>query len=378
MSWSAGAVRAVAAAAGLALASCSGEQAAPEVKLPPVTAAAVEQRDLEDRIEATGELVSPARAMIAAEVAGRVTEVVVDEGVFVEAGAVVMEIDPERRELERRNARAAAVEAGAALAETRRQTERVRKLFREQIASKAQLDQAETAQSAAESRHAAAEARAQLADRALRDASVTAPFAGQIARRPVSRGEFVNTGQPLFELVAVNPLEVEFHVTERDSARVGPGQRVGVAVAPYPGESFEGSVSMIAPTIDSRSRTLRVKATIQNPDGRLRPGTFARVDLGIALRPDVLLIPEEAVLQRADGAVVFRLRDDGSVERRVVQLGTHVGGAVEVIGLAPQDRVVTRGHTELTDGVRVAVHSGDGSAPASAVGAAPERNEEPR
>jgi membrane fusion protein (multidrug efflux system) len=376
MSWSAVGVRTVITAA-LALAACGGEQAAPEAKLPPVTAAAVEQRDLEDRIEATGELISPSKAMIAAEVAGRVTEVVKDEGEFVETGEAVMEIDPERRELELRNAHAAAVEARSALAETRRQTDRVRKLYREQIASKAQLDQAETAQSAAESRHSAAVAREQLAERAVRDASVTAPFAGQIARRPVSRGEFVNMGQPLFELVAVNPLEVEFHLTERDSARVGTGQRVGVAVAPYPGESFEGTVSMISPTIDSRTRTLRVKATIQNPDGRLRPGTFARVDLGIAVRPDVMLIPEEAVLQRADGAVVFRLRDDGSVERRIVQLGTHVDGAVEVIGLAASDRVVTRGHTELTDGVRVVVHAPDGSDAATAVSAAPQTGEKP-
>jgi hypothetical protein len=75
---------------------------------------------------------------------------------------------------------------------------------------------------------------------------------------------------------------------------------------------------------------------------------------------------------------VFRLRDDGSVERRIVQLGTHVDGAVEVIGLAASDRVVTRGHTELTDGVRVAVHAADGTDPATAVSAAPQAEEKPR
>ncbi len=365
-----------AAAAGLALAGC-GKEPETEARLPPVTAALVEQRDLEDRIEASGELISPSKAMIAAEVAGRVTEVVKDEGEFVETGEVVMEIDPERRELERKNARAAAVEARSAFAESARQTERVRKLYKQEIASKAQLEQAETARASTDSRLAAAAAREQLAERAVRDASVTAPFSGQIARRPVSRGEFVNMGQPLFELVAVDPLEVEFHLTERDSARVVAGQKVGVSVAPYPGETFDGTVTMISPTIDSRTRTLRVKATLENREGKLRPGTFARVDLGIALRAGLLLIPEEAVLQRADGSVVFRLRDDDSVERLVVQVGTHVGGAVEVNGLAPGDRVITRGHTELSDRVRVAVQAADGGS-ATAVSAAPAAQEEAR
>jgi membrane fusion protein (multidrug efflux system) len=372
-----GRIGAAVAAIGLALAGC-GEKAGPQASLAPVAATQVEQRDIEDRIEASGELISPSKAMIAAEVSGRVTDVVKDEGEYVQAGEVVMEIDPERRKLELQNARATAVEARAALSEVRRQSERVRKLYKQEIASQAQLDQAETAESGAASRLSAAEAREQLAERAVRDASVTAPFSGQIARRPVSRGEFVNMGQALFELVAVDPLEVEFHLTERDSARVDAGQRVGVSVAPWPGETFDGTVTMISPTIDSRSRTLRVKAEIQNDDGRLRPGTFARVDLGIAVRPKVLLIPEEAVLQRADGAVVFRLRADDSVERVVVQLGTHIDGVVEVSGLAAGDRVVTRGHAELSDGVRVAVHSPNGGEPATGVSAGPTAQERPR
>jgi membrane fusion protein (multidrug efflux system) len=372
-----GRIGAAVAAIGLALAGC-GEKAGPQASLAPVAATLVEQRDIEDRIEASGELISPSKAMIAAEVGGRVTDVVKDEGEYVQAGEIVMEIDPERRKLELQNARATAVEARAALSEVRRQSERVRKLYKQEIASQAQLDQAETNESAAASRLSAAEAREQLAERAVRDASVTAPFSGQIARRPVSRGEFVNMGQALFELVAVDPLEVEFHLTERDSARVNAGQRVGVSVAPWPGETFDGTVTMISPTIDSRSRTLRVKAEIQNDDGRLRPGTFARVDLGIAVRPKVLLIPEEAVLQRADGAVVFRLRPDDSVERVVVQLGTHVDGVVEVSGLAAGDRVVTRGHAELSDGARVAVHSPNGSAPEKSVSAGPTPQEESR
>ena len=106
----------------------------------------------------------------------------------------------------------------------------------------------------------AARAELGVADRALRDASVRAPFAGWIARRDVSRGEYVRPGQPLFELVALDPIEVEFSVAERDSARVHIGQQVGVKVAPYPEEAFQGEVTVISPTLDPKTRTLRVQA----------------------------------------------------------------------------------------------------------------------
>ncbi len=78
---------------------------------------------------------------------------------------------------------------------------------------------------------------------------------------------------------------------------------------------------MISPTVDSKTRTLRVKARIANPDGRLRPGLFARTDLGVATREGALLVPEEAVLQRADGEVVFVTTADNHVRRVVVKTG---------------------------------------------------------
>jgi membrane fusion protein (multidrug efflux system) len=201
-----------------------------------------------------------------------------------------------------------------------------------------------------------------VAERTLRDASVKAPFPGTVGRRQVSRGEFVQVGQPLFELVALDPVEVEFHVAERDSARVDEGQTVEVHVAPYPDEAFHGTVRTISPTIDARTRTLRVEAEIPNPDGRLRPGLFARVDLGVAQRADVMLVPEEAVLQRADGQIVYRTGVDNRVERVAVTTGEHHEGLVEIAsGLRPSDAVVTRGQAALVDGSRVSPRHPDGT-----------------
>jgi membrane fusion protein (multidrug efflux system) len=172
----------------------------------------------------------------------------------------------------------------------------------------------------------------------------------------------VREGQTLFELVSLDPIEVEFHLPEADAARVGLGMKIDVGVAPYPGENFEATVHVVSPTIDRKTRTLRVRALIDNHDGRLRPGLFARANLGVARREGVILVPEEAVQQRADGAVVFRVLEGNRVERRLVTLGSMRAGEVEIrSGLAQGDRVISRGHADLVDGSLVSPRRPDGT-----------------
>ena len=238
----------------------------------------------------------------------------------------------------------------------------MRELRANKVASQTQLDQAETELKLAKSRLLAAEAQLGVLERALRDATVTAPFSGLIARRTVSRGEFVNPGQELFELVRLDPIEVEFHVTEIDSGLVALGQTVEVRVAPYPDETFGASVIFVSPTIDTRNRTLRVKAQLENPEGRLRPGLFARVDLGISAREGVPMVLEEAILRRADGAVGFRVDGQNRAERIVIETGVYHEGYVEVVkGLARGDMIVSRGQARLADGQLVVPRNPDGS-----------------
>ena len=320
---------------GCGSAESTGEKAAPPVSIAPVTVT-----DLLEEIQASGELLALSQAKIAAEVGGRITGIVVEEGLPVEAGAVVLLIDPEARELDLKGARASMTEASAGLSEARREAQRIRRLKAKNMASQSQLDSAETAYKRARSQAEGAEARLGVAQRALREASVAAPFTGMVAERYVSPGEYVQPGQPLFELVALDPIEVEFTLPEADSSRVALGNSVAVRVAPYPTEEFDGIVTFVSPTIDARTRTLRVKATIENQDGRLRPGLFARADLGVAMQTDVTLVPEEAVLQRADGAVLFIMRGDRA-QRVSIEAGRHRGGMVVIReGLDPDAIVI--------------------------------------
>jgi membrane fusion protein (multidrug efflux system) len=345
----------------LAVACGRGAEAPPPVAAG-VTLAPVSVRALDERIEATGELRAKDSAKIAAEVAGRVTETPYEEGARVAAGTIVMRIDPERHSLERDTAAAGLAEAQANLVEQKRTLERMRGLHAGRVASQERLDQAETAAKLAAARVEAARAQLSMAERARHDADVMAPFDGVIAQRFVSRGEFVQPGKPLFELVALDPIEVEFRLAERDVGRVRPGVPVEVRVAPYPEERFTATVTVIAPTVDPTTRTLRVRGELPNSDRRLQPGLFARADLGVSQRPAVAMIPEEAVLQRADGAVAFRFVPPDRVERRVIRTGAHDAGSVEVVeGLSPGDRVVTRGHADLVDGAVVEIRNPDGS-----------------
>ena len=344
--------------------ACGNDDVAETSPARPVVVTRVLVRDLEERIEASGQLLAKHEADVAAQVAGEITEVLVDEGDAIAEGAVAMEIDPEKRNLELEAARARVGEARAAVAEETRELKRMRVLADKKVAAETQLDQAGTALDTARARLRVAKAELGTAERAVSDASVRARFAGFVARRFVSRGEFVSQGDPLFQLVSLDPIEVEFHLPEADSSRVRKGIPIEVTVAPYPDEVFEAIAHMVSPTIDPRTRTLRVKALIDNSDGRLRPGLFARANLGIAHRNGVITVPEEAVLQRLGGPVIFRVLDGNRVERIGVEIGVIRDGWVEIReGLGPRDRVVSRGHSDLIDGSPIIARNRDGTLP---------------
>ncbi len=349
-----------------AFVACGDDDVAETTPARSVVVTPVLVRDLEERIEASGQLLAKHEADIAAQIAGEITEVLVEEGDAIAEGAVAMEIDPEKRNLELEAARARVGEAEAAVAEERRELKRMRVLADKKIAAETQLDRAGTALDTALSRLRVAEAQLGSAERAVRDASVRARFAGFVARRFVSRGEFVSQGDKLFHLVSLDPIEVEFHLPEADSSRVRKGILIEVTVAPYPDEVFEAVAHMVSPIIDRRTRTLRVKGLIDNGDGRLRPGLFARANLGIARRGGVITVPEEAVLQRLGGPVVFRVLDGNRVEKLPVKIGVIRDGWVEIReGLGPRDRVVSRGHSDLIDGSSVIARNRDGTLPVS-------------
>ncbi len=346
------------------LVGCAEEEEFVEELLPSVSVYVVEPRTLSEEIRASGDLEARFHTEIAAEVDGRVTELAVDEGGQAEEGAIVIEIDPARRDLDLAAANARLSQARAERRNQERKTRRIRELRSQNVSSIQQLEEAETMLALAESAVRAEEASVGVARRAVRDSSVTAPFAGLVARRFVELGEYVQPGKSLFELVALNPLEAIFSLTELDTERVRLGQRVEISVGAFPNRVFEGRVSFVAPTVDPATRTLRIKAEVENADGVLRPGLFARVSLGVAERENILMVPAESLIQRVGGASIYRVNDsegsEGLVERLAVQVGATDGDYVEVRGpVRPGDRIVRRGHGGLANGMSVVVRASD-------------------
>jgi len=351
------------------LSGCGEEVATTEEIIPSVSAVEVAAVDFDQEIRASGDLRARFQTMIAAEIAGRVTELSVDEGGSVAEGAVVIKIDPERRRLDLAAAQARLAQARANFRQETSKVERVRKLRSENISSVERLEEAETALLLAESSVRAEEAAVGVAARALKDASVSAPFAGLVAKRAVELGEFVQPGTNLFELVSMNPLEVVFSLPELESQRITLGQSVQVSVAAPADKTFEAVVTFIAPTVDPGTRTLRIKAEIDNDAALLRPGLFARIHVGTDQRKSVLMVPEEALVQREGGAWLFVIGEGDRVRRVEVETGEQSKGRIEVRGaLSAGDRVVRRGHGGLADGMVVVVRDSQSSALETAAG----------
>jgi RND family efflux transporter MFP subunit len=183
----------------------------------------------------------------------------------------------------------------------------------------------------------------------LVDATVVAPFAGTITQRDVEPGESVSPALHSFILADLDEVLVELAVPERYRAGLRRGQPATIRVDALSDRTFAGRVDEISPAATLASRTFLVKVRVPNPDGALRPGTFARGAIVTSMRAFVLQIPEAAILSTSGKPIVFVVKD-GTALRREVTLGERHDGAVEVTaGLDAGEHVVVQGHEGLTD-----------------------------
>ena len=296
----------------------------------PVEAVTVVPQPLEGGLETVGSLRADESAEISAEVPGRITRIHFAEAGRVNAGAPLFTLDSD-------TARAALAEAEANLANSRSAAARAAQLIDQQLIARSDYDTLRAQQAVDQARVASART-------AVSKMTLRAPFAGAVGLREVSVGDYVSAGQSLVTLVRTDPIEVDFSVPETELASLRQGQRIQVQVDAYPGETFGGEVVAIAPQIDRDSRSVRLRARIANPDGKLRPGQFARLQMQSGGDATALLVPEAALMQQGEERFVYTVVD-GKANRVVVQTGTRLPGMVEVTsGLAPGDIVITAGH----------------------------------
>lgn len=306
----------------------------------PVEVAAARRDTVVDAIQATGQIEAVQSIELRPEVEGRIVEIVVREGQGVAAGMPLFKVDD--AELK---AQAARAEADLQLA--RQGLERTRQLIAENASSAADLERAQANAQGAEAAYALLKTRL---DRTV----VRAPFAGVAGRRLVSLGTYVTAQTPLISLQTVNPQHAVFQVPERYAERLGRGQLVTFQVAALPGRNFSGEVVFVSPIVELPSRTILIKARVPNADRRLAAGMFITARLATSIRPNAVVVPEDAVLA-LQGATYVWVVTDGKADRRQVTLGVRTAGWAELQGGAVEagDQVVVGGIERLFPGAPV-------------------------
>ena len=311
----------------------------PQAKPVAVETAKVRAARTSTDIRAIGSLQSDETVQLAPEIAGRVLEIDFVEGTKVKSGDVLVRLDDAL-------ARAEVKDAEARFSFAEANNERARQLSRTGNVTERSRDEAvtnlETARAAVEL------ARTRLDKHLLR-----APFDGTAGVRRVSVGAYVAVGTPVVNIEKIDRLKVDFTVPEIYLTAISAGQTIDVTVDAIPGRVFAGKIYAIDPQLDVNGRALKVRALIDNQDLVLRPGLFARILIKGAVKRDVVMVPESAILPRAGDHFVFRV-EEGTARQVRVKLGERSGGEVEIAdGLAAGDTIVTAGQHKLRDGAAV-------------------------
>jgi membrane fusion protein, multidrug efflux system len=293
-----------------------------------------------ETISAIGSLLSDESVQVSAETNGRIAEVGFSEGDRVAAGQVLFKLDDRIIAAQRADA-----EARLKLAETNYQ--RYKTLRASGTTAQSNLD-------TAISDLAVARSALDIVNAQAEKLSITAPFPGVVGFRSVSPGAYVIAGAALVNLEKIDVLKVAFSVPELALASLAAGQKVEVAADALPGETFEGTISAIDPAVDVNGRAIRVRATLDNRDAKLKPGLLARVRV-LGVPRNAVAIPESAVVPRAQGSIVFVV-EDGKVFECAVVTGARSDGLLEIVqGLAEGQSVVTAGQQRLRNGAAVEI-----------------------
>jgi membrane fusion protein (multidrug efflux system) len=327
----------------VAVAACNkAKSAAPGGGGPPPmpVEVAIALRDtVVDAIQATGQIEAVQSIELRPEVSGRITEILVREGQSVGAGTPLFKVDD--AELK---AQVAQAEADRQLA--RQALDRTKQLIAQNASSTSDLEQAE-----AKSR--ATDANYDLLKTRLDRTIVRAPFGGIAGRRQVSIGTYVTNQTPLITLQTVNPQYAVFQVPERYAERLRRGQLVSFQVAARPGRNFSGEVVFVDPVVELPARTITIKARVPNPERDLAAGMFIEARLATDIRPNAVVVPEEAVLPLQGANYVWVVKS-GNADRREVSLGVRTAGWAEVRGgVDAGDSVVVGGLAMLFPGAKV-------------------------
>ena len=367
-------------ACALTIAACGGSDQQAEatvdeadvVVLQPTDVATAQLESVAQSVVLTGTLNPYRIAEVRAQVPGLVSSIRVDRGDPVGAGQVMAVLDAQGIRSGAAGARAQVSAAEANLALAQQRYESSRKLYDAGAVSQIDFQAAQAALEAARGQLAAAQAQSASASESARQATITAPFAGEVSARTVNVGEAVNPGQALFQVVNSTALELAGQIPVRDAARVQRGQPVEFAIDAYPGQVFVGEVERVEPVADPTTRRVGVYLRMPNTGRTLVGGLFATGRIVTGARDSVVVVPATAVREQGGGTHVWVINNN-ALEQRPVTVGTtdpSRGIAGIVSGLEPGEQVLIAPGTARA-GAQVRISGVPAASPAEAE-AAPE------
>lgn len=329
-----------------------------------IVAVTIEPRTLEIHEEVVGSLENVVDPKIGAEVAGRITRVLGFTGKKVKQGDLLAEIDSRDYEIQGRADSAEIKRLQALLENQERIVERQQKLVSQGFISQNALDEALAQRAALREQLSAARARAESTQRSLGKARVLAPIDGEIETHMIAPGDYVKVGDPLFTLVATTRMRAHLLFPESAGQRIRPGLKVRLESPAAPGRAIESRIDEIKPTVNAGNRALDAIVRFESEDGAFRGGGSVNARVVITTRPNALMVPEESVVLRPAGKVVYVVKGE-RVEQRVVETGLKQEGLQEIVsGLAAGELIATDGAGFLSHGARVMLASaGKGNSP---------------
>lgn len=341
----------------LLLAGCSDKT--PEKKTAPPTLITVTQAVTQpfEIVETTlGTLEAVQAPQVAAEIAGRIVRLAVRPGQAVKQGDLIAEIDPADAVQQHRADTADAARLEALLAQQERLVVRQQELLGRNFISKNALDDAAAQRDALKSQLDAARARAALSAAGLKKTRIVAPFAGTVEEQIAARGDYVKLGDPVVRLVSNARLRARLPFPESAAARLKPGQKVRLESPLQPGRAFESVIDEIRPTLAETSRALDVIVLLDDAGAGLMGGGSLNAAVILGERAAAVMVPEQSVVLRPAGRVVYVVADD-QAQQRVVEVGGKAAGMVEILsGLQGGETVALDGAGFLSDGAAVKLH----------------------
>jgi membrane fusion protein (multidrug efflux system) len=310
-----------------------------------VSATEVAQENWLPSLSSVGSLVAVNGISVSTEVSGIVSEIIFESGTAVNKDQILIKLDD--------SVDLAALEALRAERKlTEIQFNRAKDLYGKKVTSKSEFDETEA-------RFDAAKARVKQQEAIVKRKVIRAPFDGLAGIRQVDLGQYIEAGNPIVSLQSLDPIYVDYTLPERYLNQIKPGEVVNVRLDAVPDKVFTGNVSAVNSGVDTGTRTLKVRATLANPDRLLRPGMFAQVQTITGEAQPVLTLPRTAISFNTYGNFIFVINksDDGklSVKRTAVETGETREGRVVVKGLSAGTQAVRTGLVKLRDGAPVTI-----------------------